>query len=85
MIAAWTDTLLQGLMLGGLYALFATGLSLTFGVMRLVNIAHGDLSILAAFIALVRGRTLGLSALALAGPGRAGDGSRSATSCSARC
>src|SRR5206468_11536654 len=31
---AWVDTILQGLLLGGLYALFATGLSLIFGVMR---------------------------------------------------
>ena len=44
---------LQGLLLGGLYALFATGLSLIFGVMRIVNLAHGDLSILAAFLAVV--------------------------------
>lgn len=49
----WVDTVLQGLLLGGLYALFATGLSLIFGVMRLVNLAHGDLSILAAFLAVV--------------------------------
>ncbi len=45
----WVDALLQGLLLGGLYALFALGLSLMFGVMRLVNIAHGDLIILASF------------------------------------
>jgi branched-chain amino acid transport system permease protein len=57
------DTLIQGLMLGGLYALFATGLSLTFGVMRLVNIAHGDFSILAAYISLIVVEKLGLSAL----------------------
>jgi branched-chain amino acid transport system permease protein len=57
----WADTILQGVMLGGLYALFATGLSLTFGVMRLVNIAHGDFSILAAYIALVIVQGLGLS------------------------
>ena len=60
----WLDTLLQGLMLGGLYALFATGLSLTFGVMRLVNIAHGDLSILAAYLALVTVETVGISPFA---------------------
>ena len=35
--------IIQGVLLGGLYALFAAGLSLIFGVMRLVNIAHGDL------------------------------------------
>ena len=45
----WADTLVQGVLLGGLYALFAMGLSLAFGVMRLVNIAHGDLIVLAAF------------------------------------
>lgn len=48
----WLDTIIQGVLLGGLYALFATGLSLIFGVMRLVNIGHGDLIVLAAFIGL---------------------------------
>ena len=48
---SWISTVLQGLMLGGLYALFAMGLSLMFGVMRLTNIAHGDFIILAAFAA----------------------------------
>lgn len=57
----WVDTILQGLLLGGLYALFATGLSLIFGVMRIVNLAHGDLSILAAFLAVVIVETLGLN------------------------
>lgn len=50
---AWVDTVLQGVLLGGLYALFATGLSLIFGVMRIVNLAHGDFSILAAFLAVL--------------------------------
>ena len=58
---AWVDTILQGLLLGGLYALFATGLSLIFGVMRIVNLAHGDLSILAAFLAVVVVEALGLN------------------------
>jgi branched-chain amino acid transport system permease protein len=49
----WLNAIIQGILLGGLYALFATGLSLVFGVMRLVNLAHGDLSILAAYLALV--------------------------------
>jgi branched-chain amino acid transport system permease protein len=60
----WTNTLLQGLMTGGLYALFATGLSLAFGVMRLVNIAHGDLIVLAAYVALVVVEATGMPALA---------------------
>jgi branched-chain amino acid transport system permease protein len=49
----WVNAIVQGVLVGGLYALFAAGLSLIFGVMRLVNIAHGDLIVLAAFIALV--------------------------------
>ena len=48
----WIDTIVQGVLLGGLFALFATGLSLVFGVMRLVNLAHGDFIVLAAFLAL---------------------------------
>jgi branched-chain amino acid transport system permease protein len=48
----WIDAVIQGILLGGLYALFATGLSLAFGVMRFVNLAHGDLAMLAAFITL---------------------------------
>jgi branched-chain amino acid transport system permease protein len=53
----------QGVLLGGLYALFAAGLSLIFGVMRLVNLAHGDFSILAAFLALVLVEATGLNPL----------------------
>ena len=48
----WLGTILQGAFLGGLYALFAAGLSLIFGIMRLVNLAHGDLIVLAAFAIL---------------------------------
>jgi branched-chain amino acid transport system permease protein len=48
----WLNALVQGLLLGGLYALFATGLSIMFGVMRVVNLAHGDLAVLASFLAL---------------------------------
>lgn len=48
----WLNALVQGLLLGGLYALFATGLSLMFGVMRIVNLAHGDLAVVASFLAL---------------------------------
>lgn len=54
----WLDVLVQGILLGGLYALFAAGLSLVFGIMRLVNLAHGDLIVFAAFaILLVTGST----------------------------
>jgi len=46
------DTLLQGLLLGGLYCLFALGQSLMFGVMRLTNTAQGDFVVLGAFAAI---------------------------------
>jgi len=48
----WVNAIVQGTLLGGLYALFAAGLSLIFGVMRLVNIAHGDFIVLAAYLGL---------------------------------
>ncbi len=56
---SWIDAILQGVLLGGLYALFAAGLSLMFGIMRLVNLAHGDLIVFAAFIILVIADLLG--------------------------
>src|ERR1700759_29840 len=52
-MAGLLDTIIQGILLGGLYALFAAGLSLIFGVMRLVNLAHGDLIVIAAYLILV--------------------------------
>jgi branched-chain amino acid transport system permease protein len=59
----WVNAIVQGVLVGGLYALFAAGLSLIFGVMRLVNIAHGDLIVLAAFLALTVTTSLGLHPL----------------------
>jgi len=59
-MTGWLDALVQGVLLGGLYALFAAGLSLMFGVMRLVNLAHGDLIVLAAFVILFLASKLGL-------------------------
>jgi branched-chain amino acid transport system permease protein len=47
---SWLNAVVQGVLLGGMYALFATGLSLAFGVMRLVNLAHGQFALLAAFL-----------------------------------
>lgn len=67
----WIDTILQGVLLGGLYALFAAGLSLVFGIMRLVNLAHGDLIVLGAYLILVVVSVLGLNpflAAAIAAP-----------------
>src|SRR6266849_6673690 len=62
MMIGWIDTVIQGVLLGGLYALFAAGLSLIFGIMRLVNLAHGDLIVLAAFVILAAAHALGLDA-----------------------
>jgi branched-chain amino acid transport system permease protein len=56
----YLDSVIQGVLLGGLYALFAAGLSLIFGVMRLVNIAHGDFIVLGAYLALVTVQITGL-------------------------
>jgi branched-chain amino acid transport system permease protein len=60
----WLNTIVQGVLLGGLYAIFAAGLSLIFGVMRLVNIAHGDFIVLASYIAYVTVASLGLHPIA---------------------
>ena len=57
----WIDSLIQGILLGGLYALFAAGLSLVFGIMRLVNLAHGDLIVFSAYITLAFVSLLGLN------------------------
>ena len=63
-MTVWADALIQGILLGGLYALFAAGLSLIFGIMRLVNLAHGDLIVLAAFVILTIAAWLGLDPFA---------------------
>ncbi len=59
----WVNIIIQGILVGGLYALFAAGLSLIFGVMRLVNIAHGDLIVAAAFLAWSVVQATGLNPL----------------------
>ncbi|BDT70374.1 high-affinity branched-chain amino acid transport system permease protein LivH [Comamonadaceae bacterium OS-1] len=46
----WLDALVQGLLLGGMYAQYAIGMALMFGVMRIVNTAHGDMMILLALV-----------------------------------
>jgi branched-subunit amino acid ABC-type transport system permease component len=48
----WVNDIIQGILTGGLYALFACGLSLMFGVMKVVNLAHGDLAVIGGYIAL---------------------------------
>jgi branched-chain amino acid transport system permease protein len=70
----YVDAVIQGILLGGLYALFACGLSLMFGVMRIINLAHGDLALLGTFMVLVVSEHVGLSpfaALVIVLPGAA--------------
>jgi branched-subunit amino acid ABC-type transport system permease component len=59
----WLNAIVQGVLLGGLYALLASGLSLMFGVMRVVNLAHGALAVAAAYLALSTVQATGLSPL----------------------
>jgi branched-chain amino acid transport system permease protein len=49
---SWVNAIIQGILIGGLYALFACGLSLMFGVMKVINLAHGDLAVVAGYVAL---------------------------------
>lgn len=56
----WVNAVIQGMLLGGLYALIACGLSLTFGVMRIVNLAHGDLAVCGAYLGLVLSTSFGV-------------------------
>lgn len=60
-MGAFANQIVQGILLGGLYALFAMGLSLSVGVMRFVNIAHGDFIVLASFLLLSLTTALGIS------------------------
>jgi branched-subunit amino acid ABC-type transport system permease component len=48
----WVNDVIQGILTGGLYALFACGLSLMFGVMKVVNLAHGDLAVVGGYVAV---------------------------------
>jgi len=67
----WLNVFIQGSLLGGIYALFAIGLSMSFGIMRLVNIAHGDFIVLSGYVALVVTQSTGLdpfSSLAIVVP-----------------
>ncbi len=62
-MTAWIDTLIQGILLGGFFALSGLGLSLSFGIMRIVNIAHGDFLVIAAYLCLVISGFLGINPL----------------------
>ena len=61
MVETFLNLIVQGVLIGGLYALFALGLSLSLGVMRFVNIAHGDMIVLFSFVILSLTGVLGWS------------------------
>ncbi len=48
----WVNVIIQGVLVGGFYALFACGLSLMFGVLKVINLAHGDMAVVAAYVAV---------------------------------
>lgn len=48
----WLNVVVQGVLIGGFYALFACGLSLMFGVLRVINLAHGDMAVVAGYVAV---------------------------------
>ncbi|MGC4025566.1 MAG: branched-chain amino acid ABC transporter permease [Mesorhizobium sp.] len=56
----WFDALIQGVLLGGMYAQYALGMALMFGVMRIVNVSHGDLVILLSLIGISMASAWGL-------------------------
>jgi branched-chain amino acid transport system permease protein len=57
----WLNAVVQGVLLGGVYALFACGLSLMFGVMRIINLAHGDIAVVGAYAVWEVTRRTGMS------------------------
>ena len=58
---SWVNAVIQGILLGGFYALLACGLSLMFGVMRIINLAHGDIAVLGAYLIWEVAHTLDIS------------------------
>lgn len=61
----WLDAVVQGILLGGMYAQYALGMTLMFGVMRIVNVAHGDLLVLLALLAITLSAAFGIGPYAL--------------------
>jgi len=56
------NAIVQGIFLGAFYAVLACGLSIMFGVMRIINLAHGDVAVLGAYLAFVVVERTGQSA-----------------------
>ena len=61
-MGAWLELIASGLITGGIYALVALGLNLQYGLMRILNIAHGEFLMLGAFLTWVAHTALGLLA-----------------------
>ena len=61
----WLDAIIQGVLLGGMYAQYALGMALMFGVMRIVNIAHGDVMILLSLTVITLAGVLPLGNIGL--------------------
>jgi branched-chain amino acid transport system permease protein len=64
-IGAWLELIASGLITGGIYALVALGLNLQYGLMRILNIAHGEFLMLGAYLTWVAQTSLGLSPFAM--------------------
>ncbi len=62
-LGAWLELIASGLITGGVYALVALGLNLQYGLMRILNIAHGEFLMVGAFLTWTAQSTLGLSPL----------------------
>ena len=69
---SWVNDVVQGIFLGGAYALTAVGLSLMFGVMRLVNLAHGDLAVCGTYLVTTVMAALGVPSVTSGSPGTGG-------------
>jgi len=61
----WISTIVNGLLLGSLYGLFGLGLAFAFGIMRIVNVAHGEFIVLAAFLGMGLFQAFGLNPVLL--------------------
>jgi branched-chain amino acid transport system permease protein len=64
MLELYSGVLINGLMIGAVYALIATGLNIVFGVMRVVNFAHGEMVVIGMYLSYLLWTYAGLSAVA---------------------
>ena len=69
----FVQAIILGLLIGGVYALMASGLTLIFGVMNVINIAHGAFLILSAFLTYSIWTATGLDPLVAIADHHAGD------------